>query len=310
MEKKVNKDYTVAIVIVTYNAMPWIDKCLQSTGNCPVIVVDNASTDQTLAHLQSNYPKLSLFPQSENLGFGQANNIGIRYALDSGAEHVLLLNQDAYLVDDVLEKLLSFQKSNPEFGILSPIHITGNRQKLDKNFSYFMLREYTGSFYSDYVLGHIKPPVYEVPFVNAAAWLISKGCLETVGGFDPIFFHYGEDDNYCQRVHYHGFRIGVITNTYIIHDRVDRNYEKPDVFSETYFKEVEKNYKVVYANINNLNKIDIKIRKLKILVIKLQLNLKFKRAKQYGRELNLIKMLKPKIERSRVVNSKTGQHYL
>ncbi|MGF1555899.1 glycosyltransferase family 2 protein [Paucihalobacter sp.] len=310
MEKKVIKAYPATIIIVTYNAMPWIDKCLQSVGSCPVVVVDNASTDQTLSHIQNNYANVTLLPQSHNLGFGQANNIGIRYALDGVAEHVLLLNQDAYLVDDVLDNLISFQKSNVEYGILSPIHITANKQKLDKNFSNFMLREKTGSFYSDYVLGNRKPAIYEVPFVNAAAWLISRKCLETVGGFDPLFFHYGEDDNYCQRVSYHGFKIGVIPNTYIIHDRADRIYEKPEVFSESYFNEIEKKYKVVYANINNENKIDIKTRKLKILVLKLQLNLKFRRANQYWRELNLIKSLKPKIERSRAVNSKIGQHYL
>lgn len=96
----------VNIIIVTYNAMPWIDHCLQSTGNYAVIVVDNASTDQTVFHIQSNYTKDTLLPQNNNLGFGQENNVGISYALKQGAEHVFLLNQDAYLVDDVLEQII------------------------------------------------------------------------------------------------------------------------------------------------------------------------------------------------------------
>ncbi|MBZ9787851.1 glycosyltransferase [Psychroflexus sp. CAK57W] len=98
--------YNTYVIIVTYNAMSWIDRCLQSTGDYPVVVVDNASTDQTVVHIQSNYPKATLLPQNKNLGFGQGNNVGISYALNQGAEHVFLLNQDAYLVVDVLEQFI------------------------------------------------------------------------------------------------------------------------------------------------------------------------------------------------------------
>src|SRR5690606_24355384 len=126
------------VIIVTFNGMSWLGACLQSCKNYPVIVIDNASTDDTVSFIQTNYPEVKLIKQSENLGFGQANNIGIRYALDHGAEHVFLLNQDAYLVDDVLDKLVEFQKEAPQYGILSPVHITGNRKQLDKRFFNYM----------------------------------------------------------------------------------------------------------------------------------------------------------------------------
>src|SRR5690554_3220414 len=136
------------VIIVTYNGAPWLSACLKSCGNYPVIVVDNASTDDTVSFIETNYPHVILLKQATNLGFGQANNVGIRYALNHGAEHVFLLNQDAYLVEDALEQLLRFQQSHTDYGILSPIHLTGNQQKLDRNFSNYMLKENTGQFYS------------------------------------------------------------------------------------------------------------------------------------------------------------------
>lgn len=301
---------SIAIIIVTYNGMPWLKQCLDSCADYPVIIVDNASTDETFAFIETNYPTVKLVKQSENRGFGQANNIGIRCALDQGVEHVFLLNQDAYLVDCVLEDLITFQKQHPEYGILSPIHITGNQKKLDKNFSYFMLKEKTGEFYSDFVLGNTLATVYEVPFVNAAAWLISRKCLETVGGFDPLFFHYGEDDNYCQRVRYHGFKIGVLPQVFIIHDREERINVRSAHFSSEYYANIEKKYKVTFANLNVDNTLHNKVKKLQKTILKLQLRMKFERAMALKKELGILIRIKPLIVKSREKNRLKDGHYL
>jgi len=300
----------IRIIIVTYNAMTWLKKCLDSCNSYKVIVVDNASIDDTVSLIEYNYPNVTLIKQSKNLGFGQGNNIGIRYALEEGAKHVFLLNQDAYLVEDALDRLVTYQKAHTEYGVLSPMHITGNQQQLDKNFSNYMLREETGQFYSDFVLGRELASVYNVPFINAAAWLVSKSCLETVGGFDPLFFHYGEDDNYCQRVLYHGHKIGVLPNTIIIHDRENRAQTQPVEYSEAYYKNLEKNYKVRYANILEDNKVGVKLKKLKRIILKLQLKIKFERAAALKKELIMLQNLIPKIKASRERNVLQGAHYL
>ena len=94
------------IIIVTYNAMPWLSKCLESTKPYAIVVVDNNATDGTVSYIKENYPLITILPQKENLGFGQANNIGMSYALKQGADYVFLLNQDAYLENDLF-KLVS-----------------------------------------------------------------------------------------------------------------------------------------------------------------------------------------------------------
>ena len=301
---------SVYIIIVTYNGMQWLDKCLKSCIDYSIVIVDNASTDDTVSFIESNYPNINLFKQTKNLGFGQANNIGIRYALDKGAEHVFLLNQDAYLVNSVLGNLVAFQKVHPKYGVLSPIHITGDKRKLDKNFSYYLRKDKTGQFYSDFVLGNTLAEVYEVPFVNAAAWLLSKRCLETVGGFDPLFFHYAEDVNYCQRVCYHDFKIGVLPNVYVIHDRNKRKREKIIDFSPVYFNEMEKRYKLKFANINMDMQFDFKVKELQKEILKALIQLNFLRATGIQKELSLLKEIKPLIVNSRTINALPGSHYL
>lgn len=238
------------IIIVTYNAMPWLKRCLDSTLGYEVVVVDNASQDETVAFIKKHYPKISLFEQTENLGFGRANNIGISYALQQGADAVFLMNQDAYLVAEALAKLIKIAAKYPDFGVLSPIHTNGNGTKLDANFANYVSYQNNPNFYSDFVLNQEKRTVYEVPFVNAAGWLISKQCLQTVGGFDPLFFHYGEDDHYCQRLRYHDLKIGVVPGTYLRHDR-DMRPHKIKMHSKEFFDWELRKFKLRFSNVYN-----------------------------------------------------------
>ncbi|CDF80036.1 glycosyltransferase (GT2) [Formosa agariphila KMM 3901] len=290
--------------------MPWLDTCLKSCVDYPVVVVDNGSTDETVDYINKHFPKIIVLPQTENKGFGQANNIGIRYALDQGAEQVFLLNQDAYLVSNVLDKLVQFQNMHQEYGILSPVHITADEKRLDYNFSGYMLRDRSNPFYSDFVLGNTLAAVYPVSFVNAAAWLISKHCLETVGGFDPLFFHYGEDDNYCQRVLFHGLKIGVVPKGYVIHDRADRVRSKVTEFSEHYYSKTLRIFKLKHSNLLNTDKHEKQISQLKKDILKLKLQGKFKRAAQHQKTLMLMLAASPDIMRSREINIQKGKHYL
>jgi len=300
------------IIIVTYNAMPWLKCCLDSTLGYEVVVVDNASQDETVAFIKKHYPKISLFEQTENLGFGRANNIGISYALQQGAEAVFLMNQDAYLVEDALEKLIQVSAEHQDYGVLSPIHTNGDGTSLDANFALYVSHQNNPNFYSDFVLNQEKKVVYEVPFVNAAGWLVSKKCLQTVGGFDPLFFHYGEDDNYCHRVYYHEFKVGVVTDSFLVHDREFRKRKHLQFGSAAYFENQMRGYKYLGANINIGNEyILLKAAKKNLKsALKSFLKLSFKNANIYYKEYRLIKKLIPKVAKSRIQNRIVGSNYL
>lgn len=306
-----NKD-KINIVIVTFNGISWLKKCLTSCGKYSIIVVDNASTDDTVTFIETHFPHVTLLKQDKNLGFGQANNIGISYALNQGAEHVFLLNQDAYLIGDALEQLVVYQKEQPEYGILSPIHVTSDQKRLDARFSNYLSYKYNPDFYSDYVLGNDLKKVYPIPFVNAAGWLLSKTCLLTVGGFDPLFFHYGEDDNYCQRVRFNGLRIGVVPNSYMIHDREDRAKIKPKPFEVDYLQAKLRIYQLQFGNINNPNglvELDKKISYLKVRSVKAKLLMK-PQTEGIQKEYKLLKDYRTGIIDSYQTNKREGSHYL
>ena len=210
----------VIAVVVTYNGAAWIQDCLQSLADSyhPVtaIVVDNGSTDDTLA-LVGAFPDVTSLPQGANLGFGRANNIGIRVALERKARWVFLLNQDARVEPETIGELVRVSVAHPRFGILSPFHLDGKGANLDPGFVKHLYRAETGLL-SDLYLGQNRE-AYSTAMVNAAAWLLTGECLQTVGGFDPLFFMYGEDDDYCNRVRWHGLDIGIVPSAVVFHDR-------------------------------------------------------------------------------------------
>jgi GT2 family glycosyltransferase len=212
------------VIIVTYNGMKWLSTCLSSLQGSSVehsvFVVDNNSVDRTISFVRKEFPDVRILQNSSNLGFGQANNIGMKCALQHDADAFFLLNQDVYVNPDSIEKLLITRDNYPEYGIISPLHLNGAGTGLDSGF-FGHLKRCDCEIIQDSILARQKE-IYSVPFVNAAAWLITRACMNAVGGFDPLFHHYGEDDNYCQRAAFHGFKIGVTPFSTIRHDREDR----------------------------------------------------------------------------------------
>lgn len=213
----------IYIIIVTYNAMKWIDKCLSSIRKSnltvEVVIVDNCSKDETLSFIRSHYPEAHIIENKGNRGFGQANNQGIEYAYKQGGTHFFLLNQDAYVHEDTVEKLVAIQDKY-DIALVSPIHLNGPGDQLDYNYyQKVVTKENNIQYVSDVILGNQKE-FYPVFKINAAAWMLSRRSVEEIGGFDPIYFHYGEDGNYCQRLKYHKEQCVFVPGAYIHHDRI------------------------------------------------------------------------------------------
>ncbi|NDV68169.1 glycosyltransferase family 2 protein [Dysgonomonas sp. 25] len=215
----------IVVIIVTYNGMKWYQRCFDSlrASSVPVkaVVIDNLSSDGTREYIKENYPEIHLIESESNLGFGKANNIGFKYAIEQHADYVFLLNQDAWVMPDTFEILCRQLQKNPEYGILSPIHLNGTGKELDFNFSYYVIDEWCPDLVSDFVLkGKAEDRIYPVKFINAALWMMSRECVDKIGGFDPLFPHYGEDVNYIERLQFHGYKLGIYPHTFGVHDRV------------------------------------------------------------------------------------------
>lgn len=218
------------VVIVTFNGMKWIDKCLGSLKlssiKPDVFLVDNGSNDGTQEFVKKNYPEVMFHQSKENLGFGKANNLGLQYALDGNYDFVYLLNQDAWVETNTFEVLIDGMQRCPEYGILSPLQCQANMERLDESFVNCLIntpqKEQIGQIVNSALMNKEKNKPYEVGMTMAAHWLISKECLEVVGGFSPTFPHYGEDVNYNDRLHYFGKKMGVVPGAFAVHDRENR----------------------------------------------------------------------------------------
>lgn len=241
----------VVVVVVTYKGHYWYDRCFNSLRNSKlpvqIVVIDNASNDGTVEYIREHFPEIHLIESKENLGFGRANNIGMRYALDNGYDYVFLLNQDAWIETDTLSELVRVHHKCPEYGILSPIHLTEDK----KNIEYSLL-----TYLNDYKITDINlfqdlyfnrtKDVYESKYINAAGWLLSRHTLEIVGGFDPIFFHYEEDDDYLNRLLYHNIKVGIVPYVCMVHD----HHNKYEISNEKLKIRHQQFILVKFTNIN------------------------------------------------------------
>lgn len=205
----------ILVIIVTYNGMRWIDRCLGSALSSltpvDVLVIDNMSTDGTAQHVAEHYPNVELLRNDSNTGFAEANNKGFRRAVEEGYDYVYLLNQDAWIFPDTIGHLVEVQRAHPGFAILSPEQMQGDGVSYNPVFA----KEVIPSEKSvDESMN-----LYEVPFVMAAHWFMPVDALREVGFFATMFPIYGNDDNYCHRVLYHNRKIGVVRGLRVIHDK-------------------------------------------------------------------------------------------
>jgi len=212
----------VFTVIVTFNGAAWIGHALRSlvdsTHPCTTIVVDNASADATTSIVRRDFPGVVLLEAGGNLGFGRGNNMGIEYALRQGADAVFLLNQDAYVTREAVGQMVGFLQTQPGFAIVSPLHCSPDLGRVDPTTQSAYLQRHAPEYLSDACLGRIQP-YYAIRGINAAAWMLRADVFRQVGGFDPLFFMYGEDDDLIDRFAHHGLRTALLPAARIVHLR-------------------------------------------------------------------------------------------
>ena len=191
----------LSIVIVSYNVRRYLDKCLESVQRAlegieaEVLVVDNASADDTMALLPGRYPWVRFIANSDNVGFARANNQAIRL---SAGEYVLLLNPDTTVAPHTLRDALSFMdnhqqaggagvKMHNEDGTVAP----ESRRAIPTPWvSALKMLGFTGRYYMSH-LPWDAPCQIEV--ISGAFCLLRRKALDQIGLLDEAFFMYGED---------------------------------------------------------------------------------------------------------------------
>lgn len=215
----------LTISIVNYNAGEYLVGCLrslekvQSETNFEVVIVDNASTDQSAKVAQEKFPKVIFLYNKQNVGFGRAHNQTLK---KSKTEYLLILNPDVEVGAEVLRRSLEYMEKNYNVGALSP-KIVFQNGKTDlaahrgfptpwASLLYFLGND---SFY--HLTGKNTETVHEVDAITGAFFLTRKRVLEEVGYFDEDYFMYGEDIDLCFRIKKAGYKVIYFPATEVIH---------------------------------------------------------------------------------------------
>ena len=257
----IENDNSCWIIIVHYNGAEWIEKCLDSFSKTnfesKIIVVDNCSTEREgLQIIEDKFPKITLIKLDKNIGFGRANNVGIALAIKQKTKYIFLLNQDAWLCgNNTIEKLINVANDNPSFAIISPIHFNSTQTALDQAFGTYIANSKNAELISDIYLKNLKS-IYQVSFVNAAAWLLNVNLFKNTGFFDPDFFMYGEDTDLINKVLYNKFKIGITPLANICHAREYRSNNFPN--THLTFSETTQHYGRYLSLLKNINENFIK----------------------------------------------------
>ena len=296
------------VIVVAYKGRQWYDRCFTSLRQSllPVwtVVVDNASNDGSVEYIKDNYPEVYVIAQETNVGFGRANNLAMQYALESGCDYVL--NQDAWVEPDTLEKLVKIHQIHPDYGILSPMHLDAEKNHIEKGLiNYLDDKSITEkALFEDLYFNRLKD-VYDTHYVNAAAWLLPRKTMETVGGFDPIFLHYGEDDNYLNRVMFHKMKVGVCPSCIAVHDTMRK------VAADSNF--VQTSDKIFLSELTNIN-VPVDLNKMSVYhfgkAISKLVGLKFRQASFHWNRMGFIMKNKESIARSRKQNVEVGPNWI
>ncbi|MGE0226769.1 MAG: glycosyltransferase family 2 protein [Acetobacteraceae bacterium] len=191
--------------------------------NYRLLVTDNASPDGSGAELQAAIPAHEFLQTGRNLGYAGGNNLGIRRALEEGAEYVFIVNPDVRLPPSCLADYVALMESDPTIGALNAVQLQQDGAEIDQSFRRGVLMP-AGRDQARFDPASL-PETFETPVVYGAALLLSRRALERVGGFDPLYFAYFEEIDLCRRLRRHGFRLVVTTRSPVLHIRTQ--YQKP-----------------------------------------------------------------------------------
>lgn len=212
---------SIVVVVLNWNGGVETLQCLESLArarcpNCSVLVVDNGSTDDSLTKVWAAYPWVQTIETGENLGYAGGNNVGIKYALDEGADYIVILNNDAVVKPDAIEKAVRVAEMlGDSVGVVGfatyyyaepdTLHCLGLNAGLH------------GGFYVPSVAKMEESEFLHIGSAYGCAMLLTRGLLEAVGLFDERFFLMHEELDLCARAQRAGFAIVGATGARVLH---------------------------------------------------------------------------------------------
>lgn len=220
----------LSAIIINYNGGDFLKRTLSSleaelvtlSESSEIIVVDNASTDDSLSLISKSFPQVRAITLSENSGFAKAANYG---AKASFGQYLLFLNNDIEIKPDSLAKLITFLASHPDYALVAPavFNPDGSFQLsfgFDLNFfSEFFLKYLARKYYAFIYRFFPSKMARDIDWASGVACLIQRQPFLEIGGFDERYFLYVEDADLGLRLRRAGYKIRYLPEAQIIHHR-------------------------------------------------------------------------------------------
>ncbi len=190
------------------------------------IVLDNASTDGSVQAIHAMFPGVQVISLTENLGYAGNNNVGIRTAVEQGADWVFVLNEDTIVDPECLSCLVEVGEGDPKIGIVGPMVYHFDEPGVIQSAGGVLDRMWNsihaGQNQDD--RGQFPGP-RQVDWISGCAILVRRAVIQEIGGLDESFFYYWEETEWCVRARENGWRIVHVPAAKIWHKGVQRNYQ-------------------------------------------------------------------------------------
>jgi hypothetical protein len=216
----------VACVVVTHDALPWIERCLASVMGTETVVVDNGSADGTADFVRERFPAVRVV-EDENRGLAAGWNRGIA---EADSDHVLILNADAWLVEDALTRLVAVADAHPRAAVIGPrlLNRDGTLQRSVRGYptlwrlstEYLYLRKLaprSRALNAFYGAGFDHSTEREVEWVMGACMLLRRAAYEEVGPFDERYFLFSEEVDWMRRAADRGWTVVFTPDARCVH---------------------------------------------------------------------------------------------
>ena len=235
------KNPKISILILNWNGLHNTIECLRtvekiSYPNCDILVIDNGSTDRSVEHIINQFPGIKIIENNKNLGYAGGNNIGIRYAIDHGAEYILLLNNDTVVDPQLLKAFLKASQDHPEYAIFNPkVYYYSTPDKIwslginwNKQSGMFL-------FKGDGLIddGRLNNEPFEIDYAIGCCLFFDTRVIERIGLFEPKFFLFFEEYDWCSRARIAGYKCLSVPEAKIWH-KGSAGFEKESPLMDYY----------------------------------------------------------------------------
>jgi len=214
----------VVAVVLNWNNPTDTLECVKSLkrstySNFETLIVDNGSSDNSVARFREAFPEVRILETGQNLGYAGGNNIGIEYALSRGAAYVFLLNNDVTVAPETLSRLVQEAEQHPEaaatgplvFWRAEPTRIYAAYGRVDYSEAIVKLKGRNADSHRQFF------DTMTVDWVLGCAILLRRDAVEDVGTFDEQFFAYHDEVDWCMRARKKGYTILLVPAARVWH---------------------------------------------------------------------------------------------